>query len=95
MGPNGVIYHQKTITVDDATAAVGTGNLTPQYYPTSRDAWVLDTNPTDLAAITAVGSTFDDDYAAARAIVNAVSPVFAGIRDPQRCRDESVAEVFH
>jgi len=59
--PNGVIYHQKTITVDDTTAAVGTGNLTPQYYSTSRDAWVLDTNPTDVAAIAA---TFDTDYAA-------------------------------
>ncbi len=57
--PNGVIYHQKTITVDDATAAVGTGNLEPQYYSTSRDAWVLDTNPTDVAAIAA---TFDTDY---------------------------------
>lgn len=57
--PNGVIYHQKTITVDDTTAAVGTGNLTPQYYSTSRDAWVLDTSPTDVAAITA---TFDADY---------------------------------
>jgi hypothetical protein len=43
--PNGVIYHQKTITVDDTTAAVGTGNLTPQYYSTSRDARVLDTAP--------------------------------------------------
>lgn len=59
--PNGVIYHQKTITVDDATAAVGTGNLEPQYYSTSRDAWVLDTNPTDVAAIAA---TFDTDYTA-------------------------------
>jgi cardiolipin synthase A/B len=57
--PNGVIYHQKTITVDDNTAAVGTGNLTPQYYSTSRDAWGLDTNPTDVAAIAA---TFDTDY---------------------------------
>jgi cardiolipin synthase A/B len=57
--PNGVIYHQKTITVDNATAAVGTGNLEPQYYSTSRDAWVLDTNPTDVAAIAA---TFDTDY---------------------------------
>jgi cardiolipin synthase A/B len=57
--PNRVIYHQKTITVDDATASVGTGNLTPQYYSTSRDAWVLDNNPTDVAAITA---TFDTDY---------------------------------
>ena len=62
--PNGVIYHQKTITVDDATAAVGTGNLTPQYYSTSRDAWVLDTDPTDVAAIAA---TFDTDYTAAPA----------------------------
>ena len=60
--PNGVIYHQKTITVDDTTAAVGTGNLTPQYYSTSRDAWVLDTNPTDVAAIAA---TFDTDYTTA------------------------------
>jgi phosphatidylserine/phosphatidylglycerophosphate/cardiolipin synthase-like enzyme len=59
--PSGVIYHQKTITVDDATAAVGTGNLTPQYYATGRDAWVLDTNPTDVAAIAA---TFDTDYTA-------------------------------
>jgi phosphatidylserine/phosphatidylglycerophosphate/cardiolipin synthase-like enzyme len=57
--PNSVIYHQKTITIDDTTAAVGTGNLTPQYYSTSRDAWVVDTNPTDVAAITA---TFDTDY---------------------------------
>src|ERR1700748_2341596 len=57
--PNGVIYHQKTITVDDATAAVGTGNLEPQYYSTSRDAWVLDTNPADVADIAA---TFDTDY---------------------------------
>jgi cardiolipin synthase A/B len=60
--PNGVIYHQKTITVDDTTAAVGTGNLTPKYYATSRDAWVLDTNPTDVAAITA---TFDTDWTTA------------------------------
>jgi phosphatidylserine/phosphatidylglycerophosphate/cardiolipin synthase-like enzyme len=56
--PNGVIYHQKTITVDDTTAAVGTANLTPQYYSTSRDAWVLDTSSTDVAAIAA---TFDTD----------------------------------
>lgn len=60
--PNGVIYHQKTIIVDDVTAAVGTGNLTPRYYATSRDAWVLDTDPTDVAAI---ATTFDTDYTAA------------------------------
>jgi cardiolipin synthase A/B len=60
--PNSVIYHQKTITVDDTIAAVGTGNLTPQYYSTSRDAWVLDADPTDVAAIAA---TFDTDYTTA------------------------------
>ena len=60
--PNGVIYHQKTIIVDDVTAAVGTGNLTPQYYSTSRESWVLDTNPTDVVAIAA---TFDTDYTSA------------------------------
>ena len=59
--PHGVIYHQKTITVDDTTSAVGTANLRPQYYSTDRDAWVLDTNPTDVAAIAA---TFDTDYTA-------------------------------
>src|SRR5271165_3786700 len=51
--------HQKTITVDNTTAAVGTGNLTPQYYSTSRDTWVLDTSPTD--------ATFDADYSTIRA----------------------------
>jgi cardiolipin synthase A/B len=59
--PSGVIYHQKTIVVDDATAAVGTGNLNAKWYPTSRDAWVLDSNPSDVAAIAA---TFDTDYGA-------------------------------
>lgn len=59
--PNGVIYHQKTITVDDTAAAVGTGNLVPHYYSNSRDAWILDTNPADVSAITA---TFDTDYTA-------------------------------
>ena len=56
--PDGVIYHQKTIAVDDTTAAVGTGNLEPQYYSTARDAWVLDTSPIDVAAIAA---TFDSE----------------------------------
>jgi cardiolipin synthase len=59
--PNDVIYHQKTITVDDTIAAVGTGNLTKKYYPTSRDAYILTTNPSDVAAIAA---TFDTDVTA-------------------------------
>jgi cardiolipin synthase len=59
--PNDVIYHQKTITVDDRAAAVGTGNLTHHYYATSRDAYVITTNHGDVAAITA---TFDTDFTA-------------------------------
>jgi phosphatidylserine/phosphatidylglycerophosphate/cardiolipin synthase-like enzyme len=59
--PNDVIYHQKTITVDRTTAAVGTGNLIAKYYPTSRDAYILTTNPSDVAAIAA---TFDTDFSA-------------------------------
>jgi phosphatidylserine/phosphatidylglycerophosphate/cardiolipin synthase-like enzyme len=59
--PNDVIYHQKTIAVDHTLAAVGTGNLTRKYYPTSRDAFILTTNPSDVAAIAA---TFDADFIA-------------------------------
>jgi hypothetical protein len=54
-----VIYHQKTITIDDTTAAVGTGNLTQRFYPSSRDAYVLTTNPAD---VTAIAATFDTDF---------------------------------
>jgi len=60
--PNGVIYHQKSISIDDSETAVGTGNLESKYYSSSRDAWVLDTNTDDIAAINA---TFDADYSAA------------------------------
>lgn len=59
--PAGVIYHQKTISIDGAVTAVGTGNLDAKYYPSSRDAWILDSNPDDVAAIDA---TFDADYSA-------------------------------
>jgi cardiolipin synthase A/B len=56
--PPGIIYHQKTITIDNVETAVGTGNLDAHWYPTSRDAWILDTNSTDVAAI---ADTFDAD----------------------------------
>jgi cardiolipin synthase len=57
--PNDVIYHQKSVTVDDTTSAVGTGNLTARYYATSRDAYVLTTNLADVAAIS---DTFTTDF---------------------------------
>jgi phosphatidylserine/phosphatidylglycerophosphate/cardiolipin synthase-like enzyme len=43
--------HQKTITVDKAESAIMSGNLTSQYYSTSRDFAVLDTNLVDVDAI--------------------------------------------
>ncbi|HTZ43479.1 MAG TPA: phospholipase D-like domain-containing protein [Jatrophihabitans sp.] len=52
--------HQKTITVDGTTSAIMSGNLTSQYYSTSRDFAVLDSNLVDIAAITKV---FNADYA--------------------------------
>jgi len=52
--------HQKTLTVDGATSAIMTGNLTSQYYATSRDFAVLDSTASDVAAIEKV---FTADYA--------------------------------
>jgi len=53
------LTHQKTLVVDDKTALIMTFNLTPQYYATSRDFGVLDTDKNDVAAITA---TFSADW---------------------------------
>lgn len=72
--PPATIFHQKTLTADDAESAIGTANLVAKYYASSRDAWVLDSDPADVAAITA---TFDADYSAAttaRPAAGVVSP---------------------
>ena len=63
----GVVYsstsftytHQKTITVNNDKSLILTGNLTSEYYTTSRDYGVYDNDAKDVAAITAV---FNDDY---------------------------------
>ena len=52
--------HQKTVTVDGETSAIMTGNFTPEYYGTSRDFAVIDTNKNDVAAIQDV---FNHDFA--------------------------------
>ncbi len=52
--------HQKTVTVDGATSAVMSGNLTSQYYSTSRDFAVIENNSLDVKAIEKV---FAADYA--------------------------------
>jgi phosphatidylserine/phosphatidylglycerophosphate/cardiolipin synthase-like enzyme len=59
---NSEIFHQKTITVDDAESAIMTGNLTPQYYSTTRDFVVMDGQTPDVSAIE---STFSSDWSGA------------------------------
>jgi cardiolipin synthase len=51
--------HQKTITVDQATSAIMTLNLTPSYYSTSRDYAVITNDAVDVAAIE---TTFAADF---------------------------------
>ncbi|HYB25595.1 MAG TPA: phospholipase D-like domain-containing protein [Solirubrobacteraceae bacterium] len=52
------LTHQKTLIVD-GRAYILTFNLTPQYYASSRDFGVIDTIPTDVAAIE---RTFNADW---------------------------------
>jgi cardiolipin synthase A/B len=51
------IFHQKTITIDGDESAIMTGNLTPQYYATTRDFVVMDSQPPDVSAIESVFAT--------------------------------------
>jgi phosphatidylserine/phosphatidylglycerophosphate/cardiolipin synthase-like enzyme len=53
------IFHQKTVTVDDSESAIMTGNLTSEYYSTTRDFVVMDSQTADVAAIESV---FDSDW---------------------------------
>ncbi len=59
-GPAGTTFHQKTLTVDDATSVIMTLNLVTDDYPDTRDFAVIDTSPADVAAIVA---TFNADFA--------------------------------
>jgi len=59
-GPAGTIFHQKTLTVDNSTSVIMTGNLDTSDYSTTRDFAVIDTSKADVAAIVA---TFDADFA--------------------------------
>jgi cardiolipin synthase len=52
--------HEKSIIVDDTSAAIMTLNLQSQYYSTSRDFAVIDTDSADVDADEA---TFSADYA--------------------------------
>jgi phosphatidylserine/phosphatidylglycerophosphate/cardiolipin synthase-like enzyme len=52
--------HQKTITVNNDESLILSGNLTSEWYTTTRDYGVFDNDATDVAAIVA---TFNADYA--------------------------------
>jgi phosphatidylserine/phosphatidylglycerophosphate/cardiolipin synthase-like enzyme len=56
----GTTWHQKTLTVDDATSVIMTLNLVTEDYPGTRDFAVIDTNRADVAALV---TTFDADFA--------------------------------
>jgi cardiolipin synthase len=51
--------HQKTITIDSATSAIMTLNLTPEDYSTTRDFAVITNDAADVAAIE---TTFNADF---------------------------------
>jgi cardiolipin synthase A/B len=57
--PAYAVTHQKTITVDAATSAIMTLNLTPVDYAATRDFAVITNDPADVAAIE---TTFNADF---------------------------------
>ena len=56
----GTTYHQKTLTVDNATSVIMTLNFVAGDYPGTRDFAVIDTSRADVTAIVA---TFNADFA--------------------------------
>lgn len=61
--PAFAITHQKTITIDSATSAIMTLNLTPVDYALTRDFAVITNNAADVAAIE---TTFNADFTNAK-----------------------------
>jgi phosphatidylserine/phosphatidylglycerophosphate/cardiolipin synthase-like enzyme len=57
--PTYACTHQKTITIDAATSAIMTLNLTPEDYATTRDFAVITNDAADVAAIE---TTFNADF---------------------------------
>jgi cardiolipin synthase len=53
------IFHAKVTTFDGTTSDISTANLTSQYYATTRDAEIVDTNP---AQVHAIEQTFESDW---------------------------------
>jgi cardiolipin synthase A/B len=59
--PAGYIFHIKTTTFDADTSDISTANLVSKYYRTTRDAEIIDTDPSQVRAIE---QTFSNDWTA-------------------------------
>jgi len=57
--PANQIFHAKYLVIDQQIAYIGTGNLVPYDYASTRDFWVADEDPIDVAAVAA---TFTSDF---------------------------------
>jgi phosphatidylserine/phosphatidylglycerophosphate/cardiolipin synthase-like enzyme len=60
--PAHYIFHIKATTFDGRTSDISTANLTAEYYSSTRDAELIDTNP---AQVRAIEQTFANDWSAA------------------------------
>jgi cardiolipin synthase A/B len=58
--PSDQIFHAKYLVIDDQVLYIGTGNLTPKYYTSTRDFWVTDRIAAD---VTVASETFAADFA--------------------------------
>lgn len=58
--PSGQIVHAKHLVIDQSSTYIGTGNLAAFDYSSTRDFWVEDQLPRDVAATV---STFSADFA--------------------------------
>ncbi len=68
---DGVLWHQKSIVVDNQKVAIMNCNLVAQYYPILRDYVVITDNP---ATVAGVKTTFEADYRN-----NTVAPVVGDV----------------
>ncbi len=59
--PSGYIFHIKATSFDATTSDISTANLVSEYYRTTRDAEIVDSDPAQVAAIE---QTFSNDWVA-------------------------------
>jgi hypothetical protein len=70
--PTGYIYHIKTTTFDAQTSDISTANLVSKYYRATRDAEIVDSDPSQVRAIE---QTFSNDWTAGAAGIPRVQTV--------------------